>query len=383
MSVGLQVVKAPFDQIVGQPTASRFLTASVQTNYRPQAYLFYGPSGSGRSEAAYLLARSLLCSEGGDDDCQDCQKVLRHSHPDLQELSPEGASGYLIGQIHDLSHSAALSPMLASRKVYIIQQADRMSVSFANAFLKLLEEPPPNVVFILICRNLATLLPTVRSRCQLVPFTAIPTEQAIALLVAEQSVPESLARLALAYSGGSLSAARDFIQSSSLQQQRRQLMSLLRGLSSFDSMDVLEAVRQLVISCKLPLDDLRIAQQRQLEENRETLSKTALNELEQGHKRELTALERASARWLIEGLRSWVRDILLVYCGLPELVVNYDEIETIQTGLLPNKPDMLARLMICLEASNEAEAHLDYNVSVQSIFEYLLFTLRDQLTGRL
>ena len=372
-------IRPPFDQMAGQELAARYLSAASSQERQSQAYLFFGAPGSGKTQAALLLAQALLCRQGGHDGCDDCRRVARQIHPDLHQLSPAGASGYLSEQMQDLAREASLAPISSARKVYIISQADRMSSSFANAFLKILEEPVESVVFILIANRLESLLPTIRSRCQVIPFGILPEEQTVELLAAELGVDVARARLALALGQGHLDDARSFLRSESRHALRRDTLQALRGLPSFDSLDVLEAAKNLMIAMKLPLDELKASQGRELETARDSLSKSALTSLEQRQKRQLSAAERAGVRWLIQVVRTWLRDILLVALGGSEAIVNYDEQESIRLFAASSG---LTGLMACLDAAREAQEHLDYNVSVQSILEFLLFTLRDELGRR-
>jgi len=373
-------IRAPFTQIIGQPVASAYLSAALDSDSFGSAYLFTGPLGSGKTKAALLLAQVLLCRNKGDDNCIDCRQTAEQAHPDLGILSPEGAGGYLMEQIHELIHDSTLAPMQSVHKVYIISQADTMSTSFANAFLKTLEEPPPNVTFILIARNSDSIIPTVRSRCQVIPFTPIPEATAIRMLTAEIKTTDAEARIALANSAGSIEDAIVFLRSSSMKTLRKDLMTCLKGLTRYDALDVMEAAKSLVVSCRLPLDELKASQDRRLEEGKEVLSRSALSSLEQRLKREMTAAERTSVLWVIRSLRVWLRDIMLVVSNRPDLVRNSDEIDLIRAYAA--SVTGIESVMTCLQATLKAEQSLDYNVSVQSVFEYLLFTLRDELEER-
>ena len=416
-------IVAPFDRLVGQDIAARYLSAVVGSSYTPQGFLFVGPLGAGKTQAAEALAQSLLCPNGGADNCNDCRQVKNQTHPDLRLLVPEGANGYLAEQIQELNHDAALAPMRSTKKVYIINSADKMTTSFANGFLKTLEEPPASTVFILISRSLESIIPTIRSRCQIVPFVTIAESDAFALLAAPvvradgsldiQAVThsEDEMRIALAYSAGSISEARDFLRTNSNKELKNQLFAELRGLLRYDSLDILEAAKTLVLASKLPLDQLVADQQRRLEEGKELLSKGALSSLEQRLKREMTAAEKSSAHWVIQGIRIWLRDLLLAASGCADQVVNIDQLDLIkaylgarsstgreassafETSLPIGNADELAPLtaydarlvaaiLRCLEASSEAVRALDYNVSVQSIFEFLLFEINDELGER-
>ena len=139
------------------------------------AYLLIGPEGPGRDEAEERLAAALLCEDPAGDApcgvCRHCEKVKKHTHPDLIVVERQpGAGGNLrqeivVDQIRDVTAAAAVAPNEAERKVYLIRQADRMNIAAQNALLKVLEEPPGHACFLLSAAAADALLPTVRSRC--------------------------------------------------------------------------------------------------------------------------------------------------------------------------------------------------------------------------
>ena len=374
-----QGILPPFDELLGQPLAAAFLSATTQNSQNSQAYLFVGPAGAGQETAALLLAQTLLCPQGGTDNCLNCRRVQRENHPDLHILRPEGAHGYLAGQAQDLLRDVALAPRQSAHKVYLLLQADQLGTAFANAFLKVLEEPPGSVVFILISRSPDSLLPTIRSRCQIVPFNAIPTDQALELLVAETNRDRPELRLALAYGGGSLVAAREWLGSPAHQNLRRTTLDILRKLARADALDVLDYAKTLVVECKIPLDELKIRQDRELSSGQSSLSRAALTNLEQRLKREMTAAEKTSVRWALQYVRLWLRDLLLICCqAAPEAIVHQEELDSLYRSAARTSASDLMR---GLDVVNEAARQLDYNVSVQSIWEFTLFTLREVLAG--
>lgn len=138
------------------------------------AYIVSSPSESAGEAAAEELAQKMLCAAGGDSPCgkcRDCRKVKAHIHPDVcfveRESDDKGKlrGEITVGQIREMGASASVLPNEASGKVYIIKQADKMNVQAQNAALKLFEEPPAGVHFILCVQNGDKLLETVRSRC--------------------------------------------------------------------------------------------------------------------------------------------------------------------------------------------------------------------------
>ena len=136
------------------------------------AYMLLAPEGPARDAAARRLAAELLCAgpEPPCGQCRDCRKVLAGIHPDVTVVTREtGSKGLrqdiVVGQIRAMTADAQLAPNEAARKVYIVDQADRMNAQAQNALLKALEDPPGHACFILCTASADALLPTVRSRC--------------------------------------------------------------------------------------------------------------------------------------------------------------------------------------------------------------------------
>ena len=201
---------------------------SIQRGRLSQAYLFIGPAGIGKSQFARRLAQCLLCEQPAEDpleacgDCAGCRPFLAGSHPDfLQVGCPEGKRelpvSLLIGSDQSrgqegLCHDLSLAPLPNSRKVAIVDDADTMNEASANAFLKTLEEPPDRAVLLLIASNLDAILPTIRSRCQMIRFAPLTTEDVKELLIEHQFVESTEeAEFASALSEGSVAVAQQLL----------------------------------------------------------------------------------------------------------------------------------------------------------------------------
>ena len=373
------MIRAPFDKLIGQPLVAQYLSSAIENKQTNHAYLFVGPIGTGKTEAARALALALACKQGGCNACEDCIRVLRGTHPDVRTIEPEGVNGYVVEQIQGLIHDTNLAPIRAQNKVYIITRADLLVQAPANAFLKTLEEPPSRVVFILMARTLESVLETIASRCQVIAFRFIPEADAVQMLVSDGKVSIKDARIALASTGGSLYRARDFIGSSARREARIRALSLIERLSEADALDILEFARDLLIHLKQPLDEVKLEHERQLAKGSEFLSKGALSSLEQRHKRALTAREREVLAEAFGVMRSWLRDCLLVRIGREDDVVNTDFIHNI---LKTAQNCAESNFVRSIRAVDEAEQQIHYNVSVQSIVEALFLKLRDELGNR-
>ena len=182
--------------MLGQPKVREFLRAAVAQDKVSHAYLFTGPAGSNKTTAAYAFAQAVLCPKGASGPrggncgaCDACRRIMRRKHPDVRWFSPEGAGGYLVDQIRDIVADAAFAPIQARRKVYILDRVDLLGVQAANAFLKTLEEPPEGVVMVLLGRTRESVLPTIVSRCQVVPFRSIPASEAAGIFADHGPVP--------------------------------------------------------------------------------------------------------------------------------------------------------------------------------------------------
>lgn len=171
-----------------QPQAVTILRQSVSNGRVAHAYLFAGPQGAGKKQTAIQLAKSIFCTNSHDGDscetCIDCQRVHHCNHPDLHVIEPDGAS-IKIEQIRNLRKEFQYQAVEAKRKVYIIYAADTMTIPAANSLLKFLEEPVGDVTAILLTDKPHGILPTIRSRCQFIPFHDVPWQSIADQLIAE------------------------------------------------------------------------------------------------------------------------------------------------------------------------------------------------------
>ena len=192
--------------IIGHQQIVEQLQRTVASDRIAGAYLFYGPEGVGKETVACYFAQLIFCQQDAQPPtvcgaCLACRKVNSGNHPDLQLIRPEG-SELKIGQIRELQKQIIYEPLEANRKVYILTDVDRMNDYAENALLKTLEEPPASSVLILLTSNIRVLLPTTRSRCQILQFHPMPTQELAEILVKRFSVgPEQATTLAIAADG--------------------------------------------------------------------------------------------------------------------------------------------------------------------------------------
>lgn len=367
-----------FDGIFGQPRVREFLRASIASGRVSHAYLFTGPAGSNKTAAAYAFAQAILCKDHGCRTCDDCRRIERRKHPDVHFYTPEGAQGYLIEQIREIVSGVSLAPIRAKGKVYILDRVDLLGVSAANAFLKTLEEPVEGVTFILLGRTREAVLPTIVSRCQVVPFRHIPAREAAGILSQKTGVTPEQALIAIEACNGSITRAMTFAKSAERAEFRTRIMEVLSNLPLSDERDVLEYAAELIERAKAPLDNVRTQQSEELAESADFLTKTALKQIELRHKRALSMATRESLNQTTSIIRSWLRDVLMIASGTPDLIVNIDQREVLQRVAQKVTP---ASIMSALREAYKTDETLSYNVSPETCLDVLLFSIREVLNG--
>jgi DNA polymerase-3 subunit delta' len=190
-----------FEKIRGQKKAKRLLEKALASNRLSHAYLFSGPAGVGKATTAAAVADLLLCeSQQGDRPCgvcPGCAKKHSGNHPDYIRITPQGAA-IKIDQIRALKEALVFSPFESGYRVVVLEDVHTMRREAGNSLLKLLEEPPPNNIFILIGSSAEALLSTIVSRCQVIPFFSLPLEDAATVITAQSPGMEKENALMLA-----------------------------------------------------------------------------------------------------------------------------------------------------------------------------------------
>lgn len=196
-----------FNEIIGHERPLTVLKRALSRNALAHAYLFSGDEGIGKRTTALALAAAVNCSdpgpEGGCGECSACRKAAASTHPDVHFLQADGAE-IKIDQVRQAQADLALKPFEGRKKVLIVDGADGLNPSAANAFLKTLEEPPGDALIVLVTSRPASLLPTIRSRCQEVAFRPFSRRVLAGILVQQRGLGQEDALLAASLAGGSL-----------------------------------------------------------------------------------------------------------------------------------------------------------------------------------
>ena len=311
------------DAIIGHHQILKQLYHAIASNRVAGAYLFVGVANVGKETVALNFAKSINCrtsDEGACGTCLSCRKADDGNHPDLQIIRPSGA-WIKIDQIRELQKRIIYRPLEGVRKVYILTEAERMNLEAANCLLKTLEEPPADSGLILLTTNLDALLPTIRSRCQIIPFHPLVVSKLAGHLMERFDIDQSQALRVAATTGGAVGKA----------------LTLLQDGASFE-----EEIPEIMIASNR-LDAFRIAEK---------------------WTQQPEALDR---------LVTWYRDLVLLHQGAPaDLLTHVHHVEQLEQ--LTARYSRL-QLQSAIKAIFETKAMLQRNVNATLALEVLALKL--------
>ena len=318
-----------FDTITGHKQQKNILLRALSSQHVAHAYLFSGPDGIGKRMIALAFARALLCENGTScGGCSACIKVDHNNHPDIHLLNADDSS-IKIDQIRALQQELSLRPLEGSYKICLIDGAEYFTIGAANALLKTLEEPQPGTLIILLTNRPEKLLPTIRSRCQHLPFSRLPKQQLAAILKQKLDLNDTEATVLAALSEGSFKKALGPNRELFLE-KRGKLIQSLSALSAGSTIPTFSFADELDMEKEILLDILDIFQ-------------------------------------------SFYRDLLLLKHDRPlDELVNLDLIETLHRQ---KKTVTTASLLLKLKALESARFHLQRNVNRRLALEVMLMRI--------
>ena len=376
-----------FDSLVGQSEVVERLKLAINaaksgssSQQMVNSWLFVGPAGSGRSNVAVAFAAALVCSESGCGSCRDCQTVLAGTHIDVERFNPTGLS-IKAEEVRELIARSAWSPSVGSWRIVIIEDADRLTETAANALLKTIEEPETHTLWLLCAPTLTDVSVTIRSRCRHLQLRTPSKASVEEFLLANTSVDSKTADFAARVSQGHIGRARFIATNQDAQSRRKQILSLAFSLKDIDSC-FKAASRLLDIAQEQAESENSERDSKQLQQLQDAYQGTgrslvsggskAIKDLEKEQKSAATRSVRDNLDSALLDIATIYRDVLVVQSGSDE-ILNIDlkaEVSEFASTTTPK------RSIERIEAILEARINLGRNSAPLSTLEALFCALK-------
>ena len=379
-----------FDQLIDQDQVTKVLKEAVlasssQSNKSQQmthAWLFTGPAGSGRSNATVAFAAALVCPTGGCNNCAECLSVTAGSHADVELIRTEGLS-IKVDEIRDLISRASWAPSVSNYRVVVIEDADRLTESAANALLKVIEEPELRTVWLLCAPTLTDVLPTIRSRCRHLSLHTPSVKVVAKLLIERDNISKELAEFAARTSQGHIGIAKHLATN---QQSRDNRLATLKIPFTIKSIaTAYKAAETLVNSAKAQAEaDAENRDEAELANLKQAWGSTgskmasggakAIKELEKEQKTRSTRMVRDYLDRALLDLTTFYRDVLLVQSGSGDNLINQDikgEITKVASSTTESKT------LVRIQAILRARVNFTHSSATLLTVEALMLELKD------
>ena len=325
-----------FKDVVGHKDIINYIRNAVTENKVSHAYILNGERGSGKKMLANLFATTLLCEKQGPDPCNachSCHQAESGNHPDIIRVTHEKPSTISVDDIRrQVNEDIQIKPYQGPYKIYIIAEADLMTVQAQNALLKTIEEPPAYVVIFLLTENAEALLPTITSRCVMLKLRNIKDTLIRKYLMETMHVPDYKADMCTAFAQGNMGRAIMLASSDHFNEIREEAVQLLKYINEMDISEITKAIRK-INTYKLEINDY------------------------------------------LDIIMIWYRDVLL-YKATKDMdkVVFKDQITYIQERA---KKSSYEGIELILESLEKAKTRLRANVSFDLVMELLLLTIKE------
>jgi DNA polymerase-3 subunit delta' len=373
-----------FDQLAGQDAVVGQLRRAI-TGKMTHAWLFTGPPGPGRSDAARAFAAALLCGSGGCDNCPSCRQVRAGTHADLLLVKPDGLS-YGVKQTRDLVLKAAGAPSGGRWLVVLFEDADRCTEQAANALLKAIEEPAPRTVWLLCAPSAEDLVTTIRSRCRVMTLRVPPSEAVASILVSSAGIDPARALQAAKAAQGNIERARLLATDPEAVKRRAAILRVPVQASSLGP--ALAAAATLVKNAE---DEAKLITEQLDEPEREKLRQAfgegstgkgvakamrgvagAMKDLEDRQKSRATRTKRDTLDGALLELAAFYRDVLMVQLNTGVELGNEDRMDDLRAIARDSAPEATLRR---IQAIMRCRERVTQNVAPLLAFEEMTVSL--------
>ncbi len=336
-----------FDDLVGQEHIIDILKGAVaasrtgsESQEMTHAWVFTGPPGSGRSSAAVAFAQALICPNQGCGACNECQSAATGGHSDVEIIRTEGLS-IKAEEIRELLTRVAWAPSMGGWRVVVIEDADRLTESAADALLKAIEDPGTRTVWLLCAPTLHDVLPTIRSRCRHLQLRTPSIDAVTQVLTKRDNISPTMADFAARVSQGHIGRAKYLAMNELVRSNRKVIMQLPLQLGSLAA--AFQAAQTLI---DLATEEANTSAKSRDEKEIENLQKAygkgatgrgmatgaakAVKELEKEQKSRATRMVRDSIDGALLDLATFYRDIMMAQSSNIESIINIDMREEIE-----------------------------------------------------
>jgi DNA polymerase-3 subunit delta' len=330
-----------YDHLVGQSHLIKILQGAVaaarsgeESQEMTHAWLFTGPPGSGRSSAAVAFACALICGKDGCGTCVDCRAAKAGTHADVEIIRTEGLS-IKIEEIRELLTRVAWAPAMGGWRVVVMEDADRLTESAANALLKAIEEPGNRTVWLLCAPTLHDVLPTIRSRCRHLQLVTPSAKDVADVLINREGISPAMADYAARASQGHIGRARYLASDETIRNRRNTIIKLPMQIN-----DVASAFKAAETLLNLATEEAEVvASSRDEKESTElaeawgkgatgrgmaTGGSKAIKDLEKEQKSRTTRMIRDSIDGALVDIATLYRDVMFIQSGTQGALINQE-----------------------------------------------------------
>lgn len=327
-----------FKDVVGHKNIIKYIESAVQADAVSHAYILNGERGSGKKLLANLFAMSLQCQDRAENGeacgkCQSCKQAKSGNQPDIIRVIHEKPNTISVDDIRtQVNNDIVIKPYSSKYKIYIIPEADLMSVQAQNALLKTIEEPPEYAVIMLLTENAETLLPTIRSRCVMMKLRNIRDQLVKKYLMEQMEIPDYKADVCVAFAQGNMGKAIMLATSEYFNEIKEEVVHLLRNIDEMNVSELMDAIKKCM-TYKMEINDY------------------------------------------LDMIAIWYRDVL-IYKATKNVdrVVFSDQLRHIKQRASKSSYEGIENI---LDAIEKAKARLKANVNFELTMELLLLTIKE------
>lgn len=237
-----------FQDVVGHQHIINHLQNAIKLNKTSHAYIMNGESGSGKKLLSNIFSTALQCEKKGIEpcmECHSCKQAANRNQPDIIWVTHEKPNSIGVDDIRKINGDMMIKPYSSPFKIYIIDEAEKMTVQAQNAILKTMEEPPSYGIILLLTNNIDLFLPTIISRCVVLNLKPIEDGLIKKYLMEELKVPDYQAELSAGFAQGNMGKAIKLASSDSFNQIKEDALQLLKYIDEMEVYEIIDAIKRI------------------------------------------------------------------------------------------------------------------------------------------